>query len=134
MKLVKNLVSLTLLCFGILTSASAKNINIEHISPTLNVIQVAALKVKNDIFTKNEYFFAHETFIINSNDYVRYFIVNIQDEDFFSLLSKIKIEYPSAFKANEKINKLLKSKHKPIHKKLTFLNSQTILKTRKKFF
>ena len=149
MKSMNILKSFIILSFVALTSVSANNINSEQISPYLEAIQLFALKEKKMIFDQNKLFSTYDTFIDSGNDFHRYYIVNVKSEDFEQVLSSVKKEYPTAFKASQKIATLIKHKikQKPKSNQRTYisrvgssphcsvlLNSETILKTRKKFF
>ena len=141
----KNLISL-ILSFTLLTSVSAKNIEIEDILSDLEVIQVGAFKERKNILNQNQHFSNYNTFIEYGDYFNRLYIVNIKKSDFFQILSEVKKNNSSAFNASKKIRKIIKN-YRLMHNKVPyaevpekftndsgFLNSKTILKTRKKFF
>ena len=129
------------LSLGLFTSVSAKNVKIEEINGDLESIQVAALKEEKNILSKKELFFSYDTYIEYSAEFIKYYIVNIKKDDYLNTLGQIKLLYPSAFRASKKIKKLLK---KEVHQvdeqpqnyshENDLLNTDSILKTRKKFF
>ncbi len=138
--------TLLLLSFMMPTSASAKNLKIEEISSHLEAIQVGAFKERKNILQQNRLFSHYNTFIEYGEKFSRFYIVNIKKEDYEHILSEVKKSNPSAFLASKKIRKLIKS-HRPVdtfvreikpdkknHHDNRSLNSDTILKTRKKFF
>ena len=139
-----------LLSFAVGTSVSAKNLKIEEISVNMDSIQVVALKERKNILHQNRLFPQYNTFIEYDNKFNRFYIVNIKKSDFLKVLAEVKRVYPSAFRANKKIRKIRKNTtifvNKPVASRAQieplkkvyhdspFLNSETILKTRKKFF
>lgn len=145
----KILISL-LLSFAVAPSVSSKNLNIEEISADFDSIQVGAFKERKNILYQNQLFSHYNTFIEYGDKFNRFYIVNIKKSDYLKVLEDVKKVNPSAFRANEKIKKILKKssflKNQPIAKRVQkatiknpyhdsgFLNSDTILRTRKKFF
>ncbi len=138
--------TLLLLSFILHTSVSAKNIKIEEISVSLEAIQVGAFKERKNILHQNELFSHYNTFIEYGDKLNKFYIVNIKKNDYKKVLATVKKSSPSAFLASKKIRKLLKNhttnetfieerkvKQNSYHDR-NFLNSNTILKTRKKFF
>jgi len=137
---------LLLLSLGSVTSVSAKNLKIEEILVDLDSIQVGAFKERKNILHQNQYFSHYNTFVEYGENFNRFYIVNIKKDDFLKVLAEVKKVNPSAFKATKKFKKLLKNtkmtqqkiQYKTPTKKRYhdsgFLNSETILKTRKKFF
>ena len=137
---------LLLLSFITLTSVSAKNLNIDEISANLEAIQVGAFKEIKNISLQNQLFSHYNTFIEYGEELNRFYIVNVKKVDYARILAEVKISHPGAFSASDKLRKLIKN-HTHIARWKGFrkvkrqrdpvnysLNSETILKTRKKFF
>ncbi len=130
----------------ILPSALAKNLKIEEISVDLRAIQVTALKERKNILQEKQLFSKYDTFIENGDRFMRFYIVNIQRDNYKHILEEVRKKHPDAFGASEKIKKIVQgdSTDTLVLKKVArekrasigthFLNSKTILKTRKKFF
>jgi len=137
----KKFLILISLSLGLFTSVSAKNVKIEEINANLESIQVAALKEEKNILSKNKLFISHDTFIEYAAGFTKYYIVNIKKEEYLHTLGEVKMLYPSAFRASQKIKKLLNKAYIPDQKQTRhssqdndLLNTDSILKTRKKFF
>ncbi len=146
MNRLKKMFTLLLLSFTALTSASAKNLKIEEISVHFEAIQVGAFKERKNILHQNRLFSQYNTFVEYGKIFNRFYIVNIKKDDYARILVEVKKSNPSAFSASKKIRKLVKNytpvntfarevkvKQNSYHDG-SFLNSDTILKTRKKFF
>ncbi len=146
MNRVSKTFTLLLLSFTAFTSVSAKNLKMEEISANFEAIQVGAFKERKNILHQNRLFSHYNTFIEYRNNFNIFYIVNIKKDDYEKILAEVKKSSPSAFSASKKIRKLLKNGtpiysivrkikvKKNAHRNSKFLNSDTILKTRKKFF
>jgi hypothetical protein len=93
-----------------LTSGSAKNIELTEININLEAIQVAAFKERKNILNYNRDFSAYDTIMIKGENFYRYFVVNVDKNNYTTVLKKIRKYYPSAFNARKKIEKILDNK------------------------
>ena len=150
MNRAKKTLILLLLSFAVAPLVFSKNLNIEEISADFDSIQLGAFKERKNILHQNQHFSHYNTFIEYGNKFNRFYIVNINKSDYLKVLEEVKKVFPSAFRANKKIKKMLKDRNvlinqpsikrvkkptsKIIYPDSSFLNSDTILKTRKKFF
>jgi len=134
-----------LLSFTTMTSASAKNVNIEEISENLAVIQIAAFKKSKALLHKNDLLYTFDICTISDREFHRVFVVNIKKDQFKKVLFLTKKIYPDAFSADEKLHDLLKNKReKMMQKKILLsrkslyhddlLNARSILQTHRNFF
>ncbi len=111
-------------------------------------IKVAAFSSKKSLTFALKKFENHSVYLEYKNRFVRFFIVNIQKENLERLSKDIKKDFPDAFIYRKRLNngnsiclsnkvvveKIKINSEKNKKKQINFLNSDTILQTRKKFY
>jgi hypothetical protein len=121
-------------------------INQDSINPNKAKIKVAALFSKESLTLALKKYEKYEIYLENKSKFIRFFIVNIPKDNLHKLLKNVRKDFSDAFiykkrlSRNSKcltsriVNKNRINSENNQKKQINFLNSDTILQTRKKFY
>ncbi len=122
-------------------------INQDSINPNKAKIKVAAFFSKESLTLALEKYEKYELYLENKSKFIRFFIVNIPKENLQKLLKDVRKDFSDAFIYKKRLsrnstcftNRLVVNRNRinsknNQKKQINFLNSDTILQTRKKFY
>ncbi len=146
-KLVFSLIFVNFIAINYNSFLFSEVIDQNSINPNKVKIKVAALFSKDSLKLALKDFKDYQIYLEYKNNFVRFFIVNIPKDMLTELLKKVRVGFPDAFIYKKIINrnsncllnkksvdKTITNSKSKFKKNINFLNSDTILQTRKKFY
>ena len=146
-KLVFSLIFINFLAINYNSFLFSDVINQNSINFNKRIIKVAAFFSKKSLISALKEFETYDIYLEYKDNFVRFFIVNVSQNNLEEILKKIRKNFPDAFIYKKKLsrNSVCFPKKRVVNKngfkienkqkkQTNFLNSDTILQTRKKFY
>ncbi len=146
-KLVFSLIFVNLIVINYNNFLFSSVIEMNMIDSDQAKIKVASFKLKKSLTLALKRFENHDIYLEYKGDFVRFFIVNISQKDLQKVLNNVRKNFSDAYiyrkRLNWNVKCLVKSSvvnrdnfryENKKKEKINFLNSDTILQTRKKFY